>query len=254
MSFFKKLFAKKQPAEAQPSENEPSFSKELASLLRCPVRTLSTEDDLEEIWETFQAARVQGTQKGFTPVLLTGDYPENLLETIESNQTEAMQASVDGKTWLLQNWQEIFSTEADAAAFLAEPANTSSQPQGQHRFIALQPKFRDSSDVCLAEIPTKNPWEVIRWIPFGGWNECPNPEDMMAVLQYWHEKYGAVPGCITSDTLELLVPQPVNQEDALELAKEQYAFCQDIVDQGCGSIQSLAEELKHSTVWYFWWD
>lgn len=56
------------------------------------------------------------------------------------------------------------------------------------------------------------------------------------------------------DTLECIVSKPVSEADAIALAKEQYAFCSDIVEQGMGSISALAEELKQSTVWYFWWE
>ncbi len=37
-------------------------------------------------------------------------------------------------------------------------------------------------------------------------------------------------------------------------AREQYAWCPDIVDQGCESVGVLADTLAQSTVWFFWWD
>ncbi|MEO6708543.1 MAG: DUF4253 domain-containing protein [Planctomycetota bacterium] len=42
--------------------------------------------------------------------------------------------------------------------------------------------------------------------------------------------------------------------DALVLAFEQYHCCEDIVTQGVGALDALAEALRRSTVWYFWWD
>ena len=108
--------------------------------------------------------------------------------------------------------------------------------------------------LVLAELPAKNPWEVFAWTPFGGWNECPAPEEQVAVAKYWFEKYGAVPGVMTMDVLEYTVPAPVGREAAMELAQEQYAFCPDIVDQGCGSVGLLADILSKSTTWFFWWD
>ena len=38
------------------------------------------------------------------------------------------------------------------------------------------------------------------------------------------------------------------------LALEQYAYCNDIVDQGVGTIGALADGLMKSHNWYFWWD
>ncbi|MBQ8825199.1 MAG: DUF4253 domain-containing protein, partial [Ruminococcus sp.] len=60
---------------------------------------------------------------------------------------------------------------------------------------------------------------------------------------------------ISRDVLEISVPEPITDaEEAFKLAKEQYAFCNDIVDQGVGSLEELAVTLMNSTVWYFWWD
>lgn len=111
-----------------------------------------------------------------------------------------------------------------------------------------------TATVLLAEIPVANPWEIFAWLPFGGWNECPNTEDLMAVSKYWFEAYGAVPATINHDVLEYMVPEPVSKKKAEKLAWEMMAFCPDTVLQGAGDVEILADELTESTVWYFWWD
>ena len=110
--------------------------------------------------------------------------------------------------------------------------------------------------MILAKIPVKNPWEVFAYLPFGGWNDCPDTTALMAVSKYWHEQHGAVPAVLTYDTLEYSVPAPIAEESARELATEQYAFCADIVEQGAPSmtVGKLAADLKNSNIWYFWWD
>ena len=100
----------------------------------------------------------------------------------------------------------------------------------------------------------KNPWEVFAWLPFGGWNECPPPEEQRAAAKYWFEQYGAVPAVMSMDILEYALPAPVPWERAMEAALEQYFFCADIVDQGVGTIGTLADVLAKSKYWYFWWD
>jgi len=40
----------------------------------------------------------------------------------------------------------------------------------------------------------------------------------------------------------------------LTFAKEMYKVCPDIVDQGTGSIEALAEEMKKTKRLFFWWD
>ncbi len=42
----------------------------------------------------------------------------------------------------------------------------------------------------------------------------------------------------------------------MEVAQEQYAFCPDVVDQGGedATVGALADTLRQSDKWYFWWD
>ena len=107
----------------------------------------------------------------------------------------------------------------------------------------------------MFKIPVKNPWEVVAWMPMGGWNECPLAEDMMAVAKYWYEQYGAVIATVSHDTLEFYVQNPVeDSEKAMKLAKEMYGFCPDCVEQGVGNIAELYAGIRKSKMWFFWWD
>ena len=42
--------------------------------------------------------------------------------------------------------------------------------------------------------------------------------------------------------------------DYLELAKEIYSMCPDVVDQGTDTVEELAREMKANKTMYFWWD
>jgi hypothetical protein len=48
--------------------------------------------------------------------------------------------------------------------------------------------------------------------------------------------------------------RPKSRGEALELAREQYSYCSDIVDQGVGTLNALAAALMENDWWYFWWD
>lgn len=48
--------------------------------------------------------------------------------------------------------------------------------------------------------------------------------------------------------------QPQTREQALELAREHYVYCNDIVDQGLGTLSNLTATLMANDWWYFWWD
>lgn len=109
-------------------------------------------------------------------------------------------------------------------------------------------------EVILARIPVENPWEIFAWLPFGGWNECPAPEEMVLIGRYWYDRYKAIPAVISHDVLEFAAMPVKDESAALGLALEQFAFCEDIVYQGTESVGKLAGMLMQSSVWYFWWD
>ncbi len=57
------------------------------------------------------------------------------------------------------------------------------------------------------------------------------------------------------DVIEVLVQRPPDtKEAAFKLAREQYLYCPDNVEQGAGSLHALAASLWRSPSWYFWWD
>jgi hypothetical protein len=39
-----------------------------------------------------------------------------------------------------------------------------------------------------------------------------------------------------------------------ELANQMYEFCPDIVEQGCGTVEELAKQLRTMRTFFFWWD
>jgi hypothetical protein len=120
---------------------------------------------------------------------------------------------------------------------------------------------RNSSDsrpfdpVDLDLLPLAHPWEAPVYLSFGNWNECPAPELQAAVLREWHASHGAVPAAITGDVLECFVERPPQtQAAAMDLAAEQWIFCDDIVSQGTQTVRNLALERLNAPHWFFWWD
>ena len=47
---------------------------------------------------------------------------------------------------------------------------------------------------------------------------------------------------------------PPHASEAIELARLQYAYCNDIVDQGVNDLSALAAALMADDWWFFWWD
>ena len=101
----------------------------------------------------------------------------------------------------------------------------------------------------------EEPWQLPAVMRFGGWNSCPEPAVHCAFHRQWQAEYGARITGLANDTIECLVDTlPRDRDDALRLAWQQYWYCPDIVDQGCGTISRLAATLMNSQYWFFWWD
>ena len=104
-------------------------------------------------------------------------------------------------------------------------------------------------------LPTTRAFEVPAYLKWGGWNACPPPEIHVAAMRRWGADYGAEIVGITGDVMNVRVQRrPASRDAAIALAREQYAYCADIVDQGVNDIATLAASLMASDWWYFWWD
>ncbi|WP_323762849.1 DUF4253 domain-containing protein [Maricaulis sp.] len=107
----------------------------------------------------------------------------------------------------------------------------------------------------IGVFPTDDETEIPALLRWGAWNDCPAPEVHVAHLRGWRDAYGAKLVSITRDTIELRVDRrPASREEALELARQHFAYCPDIVLQGTQTIEALAASLMQSDWWFFWWD
>ena len=246
----------------------------LIGYLDCTCRYFPPADDDSDLMTAYREARKRGKKEGFTPMIVTVD--DTLWECLSTNsdenssgafldydpekvkeyRKESLAAALpDGKEILREYFENFTKYMEEAGENMDDIAGEIAGGEVNDSFSGYWDYFtKKTYPLILAEIPVKNPWEVFAYLPFGGWNECPDTPEQMAVAKYWFELYGAMPAVLTHDVLEYELPQPVGTEKALELAKEQYAFCADIVDQGVETVGVLADMLAKSKVWYFWWD
>lgn len=109
--------------------------------------------------------------------------------------------------------------------------------------------------VYVAIAPTNDWTEIPAYLQWGGWNACPSAEHHVAALRTWRDKYGAELVGINSDTMNLRVSRrPKTKDEALALARDHYVYCEDVIDQGVGTLSALAAELMQNDWWFFWWD
>jgi hypothetical protein len=109
--------------------------------------------------------------------------------------------------------------------------------------------------VYIGLFETRESWKIPAYLLFGGWNATPFPDEHACIHKYWHTIYETEIVAMTSNTIVCQVGKPVDtREAALDLAREQMAYCSDLVTQGVGTLEALASRLMNSAYWYFWWD
>jgi hypothetical protein len=109
--------------------------------------------------------------------------------------------------------------------------------------------------VYVALIRTDDWTTIPAHLHYGGWNACPQPEYHIAALRSWRDRYGAELVGLSSDRMDLRVARrPQARQEALDLAREHYVYCNDIVDQGLGTLSKLAACLMANDWWESWWD
>ena len=114
---------------------------------------------------------------------------------------------------------------------------------------------RPLEKVQIVILPTDDSSTIPAYLHWGHWNGCPAPEYHIAALRSWRERFGAELVGLSHDVMNVRVQsRPPTREAALELAREQYVYCSDIVDQGVQTLSALAAVLMESDWWYFWWD
>ena len=257
---------------------EPSkVAQAIMEYLDCECTYFPSMKDDDPIMAAYSYARRLGVREGFLPVLVKPD--ETLLECLVMNadpENEADCYEFDLKTVEEYRKKMLSAPAKDGKAILEaltgqrrEEAEDDDMDWAEEVLGEMEGGYDNDRFSCywgsdshmtypliLAKIPVKNPWEIFAYLPFGNWNECPDTPELMAAAKYWFEQYGAIPAAMSHDELEFLLPDPVSKEKAMEVATEQYGLCPDIVDQEQDdpTVGNLADVLRQSTVWYFWWD
>lgn len=109
--------------------------------------------------------------------------------------------------------------------------------------------------VHIVLVPAEHSYEAPAYLQWGGWNACPAPEYQVAAFRIWHQRYGGEIIGIGGDVINARVTRrPTTREEALALGREQYAYCNDLIDQGVGTLSNLAAGLMAEDWWFFWWD
>ena len=262
ITFVVKAFKNNTISEEEESLVEESRKEDVEKfkkVIDCPYRyydTVSSDKLLKDYNESLERGKIEG----FIPIiidvndalLMDIEFNHKYIEKIRTMRKELIDnaSSYEGKRWLDETLKEYQEDSEHYQKILGIPSDKGYEIQK----LVLEEKY-----VLLAEVPVSEPWQLFAWFPFSYYNNCPDNKTLANVGKYWFEQYGAVPAFIGHNMLWMTVPRPVSDAQSLNLAKEQCAFCLDIVeDREMQTIQqtihALADSLRKSTVWNFRWE
>lgn len=100
-------------------------------------------------------------------------------------------------------------------------------------------------------LPTTDKYAVMAALDTNGDNFSIGTAGVIAWMKELEQDQPYVLTGIGFDYMEGFFTAPVKDPNAL--ARRMYQFCPDIVDQGVGTVNKLARELRNGSL-YFWWD
>ncbi|KAA2238850.1 DUF4253 domain-containing protein [Chitinophaga agrisoli] len=149
-------------------------------------------------------------------------------------QQEALQFPVDGK----KAKELVLSVLADF------------RKKGYLIFWSEQ-HFGHDQDM-IAVLKSTDQFDIVRFRATNGANYQITTDSIISTLQHWYEQ--APFEIIGADMESVEAHFTKLPEDVTAFAKEQYAFCPDIVDQGTGTLETLEEEIGRTRMLFLWWD
>lgn len=109
-------------------------------------------------------------------------------------------------------------------------------------------------NVYVAILPDVDASDAPAHFLWGGWNDVPQSEMLVAALRSWRDNYGAELVGMSHDTWSILVDRPpVDRRRALTLARDMIALCPDLLGE-VKTVEGQAALVLANHWWNFWWD
>ncbi|RZL32624.1 MAG: DUF4253 domain-containing protein [Pedobacter sp.] len=104
----------------------------------------------------------------------------------------------------------------------------------------------------IAVLKTTDQYQVLKQIQTDGINYDIETDSLIKIIKHFDKKYNLELVGASGDWCEFIIHK--EPTDWLVLANEVYKVCPDVVDQGAGDVNALAQEMKKTKSLYFWWD
>jgi len=101
-------------------------------------------------------------------------------------------------------------------------------------------------------LKTTDKYTVLKQIATDGINWDITNDSLISIIKTFDKKYSLELIGASGDWCEFIIHN--EPKSWTQFAKEVYKVCPDVVDQGTGTVEALADEMKRTKRLYFWWD
>lgn len=143
---------------------------------------------------------------------------------------------------------EVTAGKADAVARKLQ----ATAPPGWMAFVSAQSFGIAGQPDEVSVLKADGYADVLRVMGTNGWNYDIGPEQVIARLKLWDQRFGIVLRGAGFDWLEASFQR--EPPDLGAFAREVYEFCPDVVEQGTETTEALAAEMRRTQTVYLWWD
>lgn len=145
-----------------------------------------------------------------------------------------------------------FGIPQDSAIRLIYSMRTKLTPLGYSAFLTERNFGIDRQEDEIGILKTTDEYEILRVRHTNGYNYDIGPENIVAKLKEWDNRYQLEIIGADLDWFEARFSK--TPDNMTSFAKEVYDFCPDVVDQGTETVEKLAEEMMREKTIYCWWD
>lgn len=104
----------------------------------------------------------------------------------------------------------------------------------------------------LGILKTVDKYTILKQIATDGINWEITNDSLISIIKTFDKKYSLELIGASGDWCEFIIHN--EPKSWTQFAKEVYKVCPDVVDQGTGTVEALADEMKKTKRVYFWWD
>ncbi len=153
--------------------------------------------------------------------------------------------------------EEIFSPVSEAQ-YLLQIQSQKAVPLRIQKYVRPDKWESTDNDICyvdkddvLALIPTCKSYEVLAWLPIGGFNWCPTAEYQTAFAKHMFESYGAEVMSVYGNQIEFYLPEPLTDKEKVFSAAHDLV----VMDEDRFNDMEVAPRLVYGKQWLrLWWD